>query len=175
MNEVELKTFKQGDLDFLCGIYSIINADKIINDSTPEESHQLFKDIIHHLAKRRILKKVIIEEGITHRQVTDIMDKVIADRIPFCATNKRGLYELGEWWEESKLFLKLDKRVIILSLGGIDSHLTVLYKMTNKNLFLMDSNVGNCKLHRSFVDIVGSAGNDKHLIYPAQCWYLGKE
>lgn len=170
-----MDTFNQGYLDSLCGVYSIVNAEKIVNNSSFEDSQRLFNDIISYLSKKRILKQVIIG-GMIHRQFSDIMANVVGNRISLQITNKRGFYDLESWWKEAKSFLsERANRTIILSLGGIDGHLTTAYKMTSKNIFLKDSTEGECKLHYSMCEVVGYGINDKHVIYPSQCWYLGKE
>ena len=46
-----LPPFQQGGLDSLCGLYSIINAERFINRSSDWETQQLFDDLIHFLAR----------------------------------------------------------------------------------------------------------------------------
>ena len=41
--------YEQGGLDSLCGLYSIVNAERVINGSTYEESVALFNDIVAYL------------------------------------------------------------------------------------------------------------------------------
>src|SRR5690242_11248738 len=60
-----LPPFQQGGLDSLCGLYSIINAERFINHSTDEETQRLFDDLIHYLARRKLLSKFLIG-GIIH-------------------------------------------------------------------------------------------------------------
>jgi len=57
--------FQQGGLDSLCGLYSIINAERFINRSSDEETQQLFNDLIHYLSRRGLLTKFLID-GIIH-------------------------------------------------------------------------------------------------------------
>ena len=41
--------FQQGGLDSLCGLYSIVNAERFINRSSDFETQQLFDDLIYDL------------------------------------------------------------------------------------------------------------------------------
>ena len=44
---LRLPPFQQGGLDSLCGLYSIVNAERFINRSVDDEAQQLFDDLIH--------------------------------------------------------------------------------------------------------------------------------
>ncbi len=169
-----MEPFRQGYLDSLCGIYSILNADKVINNPTKEESELLFNNIIRFLSKKRILRDIIIE-GSDHKTISKIMDNVVVDRIPLRMSNKKSLFSIDEWWKYSQEFLseKLN-RAVIVSIGGKDSHLTVANKITNKRMFLLDSNWREF-IKKDDCTTVWNYDETRHVIYPAQCWYLGKE
>ena len=55
----EFPPFQQGGLDSLCGLYSIVNAERYINRSSDEETQQLFNDLIHYLLRRWQLSKQV--------------------------------------------------------------------------------------------------------------------
>jgi len=44
-----MKPYRQGALDGLCGVYSIINAVRIVNGIDDEDSEDLFQAIISYL------------------------------------------------------------------------------------------------------------------------------
>ena len=50
---MKLKPYEQGALDSLCGIYSIVNAMRVIRGLNNEESQELFKQIIGYLEDTR--------------------------------------------------------------------------------------------------------------------------
>ena len=54
-----MKSYQQGGLDSLCGIYSIVNAERIINGTTTEESDALFSKIISHLDQNKRLRSIL--------------------------------------------------------------------------------------------------------------------
>jgi hypothetical protein len=168
------RAFMQGELDSLCGMYSIVNADRIINNSSKEQSQELFNSIILYLAKKRMLTGVILE-GTDHRVMTKVMRDVVGDRIPLQITNKRNFKNLKEWWKYSKNFLEeASNRSIIASIGGKQGHLTVIREMSERRMVLLDSSwlVIMKRIDCRFTDY---AWEDKHVIYPSQCWYLGRE
>ena len=75
-----LPPFQQGGLDSLCGLYSIINAERFINHSSDWETQQLFDDLIHFLARRKLLSKLLIG-GIIHTEMLLIMTKLSANNV----------------------------------------------------------------------------------------------
>lgn len=169
--------FRQGFLDSLCGVYGIVNAEKIINKSNDERSQLIFNAIIEYLHKKRKLKEVIIE-GINHKIISSIMFDVIGDMIPFSLTNKR-FHTMKEWWSFSKEFLlEKENRSILLSIGGREDHITVVKGMTDRSMQLFDSGANgdirsirklSCKLSGTYY------GEDRYVVWPSQCWYLGRE
>lgn len=62
-----LPPFQQGGLDSLCGLYSIINAERIVNRSSDENAQKLFNDLIHYLSRRGLLTKFLINASSTRR------------------------------------------------------------------------------------------------------------
>lgn len=168
------KAFSQGYLDSLCGIYSILNADKIVNNTPETESLNIFMDIIEFLDGRGTLKDTILY-GSDHSLMKTVIRSLGKSRFPLCITNKRGILKLKDWWSYSREFLEGGKnRTIILSLGGKVLHLTVIERMSDRNIFLRDSN-WRTSIRKSMCRMMGYTETDKYIIYPSQCWYLGKE
>ena len=65
--------FQQGGLDSLCGLYSIVNAERYINHSSDEETQQLFNDLIYYLSRRGFLSKLLIG-GIIHTEMLVVLN-----------------------------------------------------------------------------------------------------
>lgn len=167
--------FYQGYLDSLCGIYSIINADKIVNSPPLLESQNLFNSIIHFLDKKKILKDVILE-GTDQSLMRLLMKNVAGSRFPVKISNRKNFKNLREWWSYSRNFLdEGENRTIIISLGGKLYHLSVIERITDRTIFLKDSDKGWKTLKKSMCRLAGYSETDKYIIYPSQCWYLGKE
>jgi aspartokinase-like uncharacterized kinase len=163
----------QSALDSMCGIFSLINADKLINKSTEEESQTLFNQIIEYLARKRQLKSSIIE-GTNHRQLMMILNDVVGDRIPIKITNRKNVNKLSCWWDFTREYLGQDNRAVVISLDGRESHFSTIKSMTDRAMALSDS--GGIKIIRkSACRLRGYKKEDKYVIYPSQCIYLGKE
>ena len=105
----KLPPFQQGGLDSLCGLYSIVNAERIINHSSDAETQQLFNDLILYLSKRRLLRKFLIG-GIIHTQMLAILDKVVGKkRISDVNIPWRGVTtpDLTTFWKSMQAFLDI--------------------------------------------------------------------
>jgi hypothetical protein len=167
------RIYWQGYWDSLCGVYSLLNADQIVNNSTEEESQILFNSIVQYLAKKRQLKDVILD-GTNHTLMQKMLDNAIGDRIPIRITNRKNITSLKEWWNYSQEFISYSNRSIIISLGGKTSHYSVAKSMTDKVIQLADSN-GRGIIRKSACKMQGYEKEDRYVIYPSQCIYLGKE
>src|SRR5512145_281396 len=98
--------FQQGGLDSLCGLYSIINAERFINHSSDEEAQQLFDDLVHFLSRRKLLSKLLIG-GIIHTEMLLLLDKVVGrQRISNVQIPWRGVPnpDLTTFWRSVQSF-----------------------------------------------------------------------
>lgn len=169
--------FQQGGLDSLCGLYSIINAERFINHSSDKESQQLFDSLIHYLARHGLLSKFLID-GIIHSEMLVILKKVVGKRrisnvqIPF-----RGVHnpDLTRFWKTMQYFLdRTPGRAIILGIQGYHDHWTVIEKITSRSILLYDSSLIK-RLPRANCTTVYATGKRKHLLLPAQTYFLSNE
>ncbi|MBL8103442.1 MAG: hypothetical protein JNM02_12980 [Anaerolineales bacterium] len=166
--------FQQGGLDSLCGLYSIINAERVINHSSDEETQQLFDDLIHYLSRRGLLTKFLIG-GIIHSEMLVILKKVVGKkRISNVQIPWRGLQnpDLTTFWKSMQNFLDgTPGRAIILGLQGYHDHWTVIESITNRSILLYDSSLIQ-RLMRSQCTTVYATWRRKHLLLPAQTYFL---
>lgn len=169
--------FQQGGLDSLCGLYSIINAERFINHSTHEETQQLFDDLIHYLSRRGLLTKFLIG-GIIHTEMLVILNKVVGKkRISNVSIPGRGVNnpDLTRFWRSMQNFLDgTPGRAIILGLQGYHDHWTVIENITSRSIMLYDSSKIKC-LPRSRCTTVYATWKRKHLLLPAQTYFLSNE
>ena len=172
-----LPPFQQGGLDSLCGLYSIINAERFINHSSDWETQQLFDDLIHFLARRKLLSKLLIG-GIIHTEMLLILDKVVGkQRISNVQIPWRGVQnpDLTNFWYSMQNFLDgTSNRAIILGLQGYHDHWTVIESITNRSIILYDSALIK-RLPRSSCTTVYATWKRKHLLLPAQTYFLSNE
>jgi hypothetical protein len=169
--------FQQGGLDSLCGLYSIINAERFINRSSDEETQKLFNDLIHYLSRRGLLTKFLID-GIIHTEMLVILNKVIGkQRISNVQIPFRGMPtpDLTAFWKSMQRFLDgTPGRAIILGLQGYHDHWTVIETITNRSIKLYDSSLIK-RLPRSSCTTVYATWKRKHLLLPAQTYFLSNE
>lgn len=169
--------FQQGGLDSLCGLYSIINAERVINRSSDEETQQLFDDLIHYLSRRGLLTKFLIG-GIIHTEMLVILNKVVGKkRISNVRIPWRGVPnpDLTAFWKSMQNFLDgTPGRAIILGLQGYHDHWTVFESITNRSILLYDSSLIK-RLPRSQCTTVYATWKRKHLLLPAQTYFLSNE
>ena len=171
---VGLPPFQQGGLDSLCGLYSIINAERFINHSSDEETQQLFDDLIHYLSRRGLLTKFLIG-GIIHTEMLVILNKVIGKKRISCVEIPwRGMNnpDLTAFWRSIQNFLDgTPGRSIILGLQGYHDHWTVIESITNRSILLYDSALIK-RLPRYSCTTSYTTEKRKHLLLPAQTYFL---
>ena len=169
--------FQQGGLDSLCGLYSIINAERIVNHSSDEETQVLFDELIHYLSRRKLLTKFLIG-GILHREMLGILDTVVGKRrIANIEIPWRGVAnpDLTTFWKSIQAFLdSTPGRAVILGLQGYHDHWTVIEKITNRSILLYDSALIK-RLPRSSCTTVYATWQRKHVLLPAQTYFLSNE
>jgi hypothetical protein len=168
--------FQQGGLDSLCGLYSIVNAERFINHSSDQSAQQLFNDIIHYLSRKRLLAKLLIG-GVIHKRMLQILDDVVGERIANKNIPWRGVPtpELDTFWKSMRDFLDgTPGRAIILGLNGFHDHWTVIETITDRSILLYDSALIK-RLPRSRCTTLTPNGRRKHLLLPAQTYFLSNE
>ena len=172
-----LLPFQQGGLDALCGLYSIVNAERIINRSSDDETQQLFDELVHFRARRGLLSKFLIG-GILHNQMLVILEKVVGkQRISRVQVPWRGVPNppLTTFWQSMQYFLNgTPGRAIILGLQGYHDHWTVIESLTNRSILLYDSSKIK-RLPRPYCTTVYTTNKRKHLLFPAQTYFLSNE
>lgn len=162
--------FLQGYLDSLCGVYCIVNAEKLINNSSQEQSQRLFNSIIRYLDDEEILSSSIIG-GMDYANISYLIRTKLSNRL-LVIENKKRFANIDKWWESSMQFMSDGhSRAIIISIGGRENHVTVVKSMSDRGMVLSDS--GRIKLiRRTACELKGYKEDDKYIIYPYQCIYL---
>jgi hypothetical protein len=169
--------FQQGGLDSLCGLYSIVNAERYINHSSDEETQQLFNDLVYYLSRRGFLSKLLIG-GIIHTEMLVVLNKVVGKkRISNVDIPWRGVTnpDLTTFWRSMQAFLDgTPGRAIILGLNGYHDHWTVIESITNRSILLYDSALIK-RLPRASCTTVYAAGKRQNILLPAQTYFLSNE
>lgn len=168
-----LLPFQQGGLDSLCGLYSIVNAERYINRSSYDQTQKLFDTIVHYLSRKRLLAKFLIG-GVNHKQMLMILEAIVGERIQNQEVPWRGVPnpDLDTFWRSMQEFLDgSPRRAIILGLKGYHDHWTVIETITDRSIFLYDSSLIK-RLPRSTCTTFYTNGRRKHWLLPAQTYFL---
>jgi hypothetical protein len=167
--------YEQGNLDSLCGIYSIVHADRIINRATKKDSRLWFNKIITFLDEQKMLAS-ILTEGMIFKNVKEILRNVMKDRIPYQKIHFAGKDnpDLNTFWAEMEDFLRQNpRRAILLGMSGAyDDHWTIINRLTKKRIEVLDSS-GLRVLNRANCTTDEERGKRLHILWPAQTYFLG--
>lgn len=170
--------FQQGGLDSLCGVYSLVNAERLMNGSEKRRSQALFNSVVMFLKRRRILLKVLVE-GMEANTMHMLLRRAAADYHVWEAVEVpwRGVASpsLDTFWRSMQDFLEgHEGRAIITCLRGMHDHWTVVRDVSGRSIWLYDSG-GIERLARSEC---GCGKRDRpnrvHRLRPAQTYFLSK-
>lgn len=157
----QIKPYRQGDLDGLCGLHAIINALYLLfPDMSKEQAHRLYRMLTKEIVRVGGLK--VIWRGIDPKLLRRLLPVAVASVTqqkrsapvevsrPF-ATGAIGLPDLVQ-----TLRAKLGQGCLAIALVHDGNwHWTVIEKVTSKTIILFDSaNLGairieNCTLEKS--------------------------
>lgn len=143
------QAYKQGDLDGLCGIYSIVNIIRLLRGPlTKETSTALFDALVTVFDSRWGLRTAALE-GITSNQLSHLIKTVAVPvfdlhyRKPF---HNRPNTPQHVQWDYLNRWVNEGGCAII----GTVEHWTVINKITLNTLYLVDSSDMR-QLHRRYV------------------------
>jgi hypothetical protein len=149
------RAYRQGDLDGLCGVYAVVNALRHVLQLPDEQCHKVFEKLIKTLEQNsRCLHQPLLR-GICFRQLKQLVMaasqcRLEGQRLTFDARRlwlKRGQRTLPHLWTA------LDEEVgptcvAIIGLAGLTDHWCVVYRVSPKTLWLLDSS-GQSRINRS--------------------------
>lgn len=160
---MKLLPYEQGYLDGLCGVYSVINATRLLVKGMQDgEAMQLFSKCMKHVEKRKSLGRVSTK-GVNEKDMWSILNHLIAVdyginvKRPFPKAKKLPSSEFfKELWE----YLRQDgKRTAIIGIECEDwDHWTVIRSLTQRRISLFDSasmttiNIAQCSVDERTTD-----------------------
>ena len=140
-----MEPYKQGDVDGLCGAYSIINSARLITKKLTEDDCMALLDrIIHHVEQKKKISS-IITGGLSVRDMEGVMKKVMPKEFgiravrPFRTKKK---VTINVFWNEVSKFINGNhgrKAVIIAIENHVWDHWTVIESISEKQARLFDS------------------------------------
>jgi hypothetical protein len=138
-----LVPYEQGALDSLCGVYSLINAMRIlIKDLNYAEAERVFRRILRYVESKKRLSSVITG-GIGDRDVFNIARAVLQTKYNISI---RRLYDDDQKPTVSKVVAKVAKLLqhenvaIMISIEAVDyEHWSLIKSISAKEIQLCDS------------------------------------
>ena len=149
------RAYRQGDLDGLCGVYAAVNALRYVLRLRDDQCRKLFEKLIRTLGQDspRIHERLLWGMGIRQlrRLVTAASGcRLKGQKLTFAARPlrlKRQQRTLPHLWAALNEELS-PTCVAIIGLSGVDDHWCVVYRVTPKTLWLLDSS-GQTRIYRS--------------------------
>lgn len=144
--------YKQGCLDSLCGVYSLINATSIVvGGLNRTKAHELFGEAIRYLMSCPSSGDCIYD-GMGTGTLQRLFKRVFAPKYGLTCSRpfkeQKNKIELDAFWSEVAAFLEgadAGRAVIVGIETSRDSHWTVVRQAQDKRLMLADS------CHRAFI------------------------
>lgn len=142
------KPYRQGDLDGLCGLYSTINAIRVLCPELDHGNHVwLFSRLLHELPKLGARLEVVATDGIGRGQLAKLIRRAAADvadefdiglRVTRVPKTLRRTADLKTFWAWLGRHLS-PTSVAVVGLDGRMSHWTVAVKVTGQQVRIFDS------------------------------------
>jgi hypothetical protein len=165
--------YEQGALDGLCGVYSIVNAARIVQRLDDEAGKDLFRQIIIYLSQRRMLGRILVE-GLNLHVIGGIFRNVnelgsLQRNMPF---KRDPETPLDRFWTDMLAFLgDCAGRAVLLGLGGVYDHWTVVESITDRRIRLFDS-YGLKTLNRHRCTTLRPTSRRPHKLCPTHTYFL---
>ncbi len=149
------RAYQQGDLDGLCGIYAIVNALCHVLHLRDEQCQKLFEKLLEALGQDSPRLHEPLLRGIRFQQLKRLVTAVSRCRLEGqkLTFDARRLQLKRQQRTLPNLWTALDEEVgptcvAIIGLAGIMDHWCVVFRVTPKTLWLLDSS-GQTRIYRS--------------------------
>jgi hypothetical protein len=163
--------FYQDSVGGMCGVFSILNGYRLVKNAKFDEVEILYREIIDYLSRKRMLKDILLD-GMLHKDMTMLINEVVGDRfVEKISNGKWSEYSLSAWWKYSKSYLEQNNTAIILAIGGKYWHYSTVERMSDKVMFLQDSD-GLRTIRRTSCRFPNYKYEDRIIVYPSQCWLI---
>ena len=173
--------YRQGDLDGLCGVYSVVNAVRALCPELDQEGAEwLFAHLMHSLEDLGVNLPAAVASGIGRVELGRLIRAAtayVAEELEIQLTVKRLpkalrlTSNLAELWHAFEASLS-PECVAIIGVAGIHSHWTIAAQITPKQVKLYDS--GRIAVLRRGHCTVAKAVN-RHGIPPKQVFLIARQ
>ena len=173
--------YRQGDLDGLCGVYSVVNAVRILCPKLDQEGAEwLFAHLMESLSEAGVNVSDAVTGGVGRAELGRLIRAAaayIAEELEIRLTVKRlpkalrQTSSLGALWQAFEASLT-PECVAIIGIAGIHSHWTIAAQITPNQVRLYDS--GRIAVLRRGHCTVGKAVN-RHGIPPKHVFLIARQ
>ena len=186
-DEKDVRPIRQGSIDHLCGIYSVLNATEVVigkyrvdrkRKKKCSQRRTLFNDLISILAKNNLLKEALTT-GIDDIDI-GLIDVAIESVRSYQnqKMRKRKAFEtddvsLDEYWTKLTQHLSSPDSAVIILLTGRIKHWTCVKAITPEAMILADS-TGMKKIARHLCTI-DVENREMYTLWPALTYLLSVE
>lgn len=175
----QIKAFEQGELDGLCGIYSIINSIHALHGPLNQPTaFQLFMRVIKHLEQQANPLLVRLEEGTTTPELSKGLCSAsshypIRWARPF---HQRKNISLDDYWQHAQQFIADQQGVFIINVvkGHVLDHWTLAHRISDKSIFLLDS-AGFKRLYRRNCTVTQEQHSNRIWLNPSCSFFIWKD
>jgi hypothetical protein len=168
-----IKPYHQGELDSLCGIYSILNSYRIVCNPDENKTQILFNDIVNYFSKKRLLKSILID-GMGFKEMNMVMKDVVYGYMPNYKLSWASFQNptTRNFWNSMKNHLEDANSCVILGMTGRESHWSVGISATSKTMRLIDAEWKFLKYNLCSTTVI----DDKlYVLYPAQTYFISNK
>ena len=137
------KPYRQGQLDGFCGLYSLVNAMRILGLlHSNKHGQKLMMQLCEVLETDRTLKERL-DEGTDSSEITRLFKEVIEPHYrvkrfkPFHRTTSKTT--MAEYVVKLDAFLRSKNGVVFVGLAGYHDHWSLISKVTAKSFIFYDS------------------------------------
>ncbi|MEZ5691975.1 MAG: hypothetical protein R3D71_09990 [Rickettsiales bacterium] len=174
---------RQGSLDGLCGIYSVINAINYTARLSQKQRDGLFKQLIRAVKKGYDVDKCILYGTdkklllFMFQAAQNYLGKKYKIKVKINPLfNPRAKPDKQRYLTTLSDFLSGDNRILIVGLSGMHEHWTCITAITPKTIRLLDSD-GLYYLRTANCYVRGKFSDSSHLLIPSKTWgiYLNND
>lgn len=165
-----MHVFRQGDLDGLCGAYSVVNAARVVAGLDAEQSATLFETIVRYVGDARR-----VTAGIGRGLMDDILRDIGSTYLPsrYMPFRNRAGVPLPVFWDTVSDFLAENPtRAAILCIDTPTAHWTTAVRLTDRRMQLVDSD-GLNGLRRSRCTTGPATAARPFRIWPTHTYLIG--
>lgn len=167
--------YQQGDLDMLCGVYSLLNIIQLLSPKSKTKSRKLYVKVLRHLEKTKHsnLSKVV-GSGLTFKDMKQLFNVFLTAEGLYWELPFNGGEDLDQYWDVLSSLLNCHhESCIFINITGIHNHWTIVKNITVNTMTLFDSD-GLSRLNRRNCCIQDIENDKAHVLWPKNTVFIYK-